>query len=316
VSAPLTARMVRAARVGAAAFAVLGCQGETPTDPGSTVPYDLVIERRDGIEGPPDLYILDLRTGEERRLLGIGVGGRQPHGAPDGERIAFVRQDNQFVNPEIFVVNRDGSGMTNVSNSAEGEFMPAWSPAGGRIAFISSGVSSPFYDVYVVNADGGGRRALDFPQPAQPSVEEWPAWSPNGQLIAFSSTIDGPGDIWTRTVDATPVMFERLTGTLDNDTHPTWDDEGERIAFSRHDHETGEADIVVLTLSTHTLQTIRLPGQQIMPAWSPDGALIAFASNHEGDDYEIYTMRPDGSDVTRRTDNGLFDFNPAWLQRP
>jgi len=52
------------------------------------------------------------------------------------------------------------------------------------------------------------------------------------------------------------------------------------------------------------------------PSWSPDGDLIACASNHEGDDFEIYTMDGDGGGVVRRTDNGFNDLRPAWLLRP
>jgi Tol biopolymer transport system component len=59
-----------------------------------------------------------------------------------------------------------------------------------------------------------------------------------------------------------------------------------------------------------------MEGQQLWPAWSPDGDLIAFSSNHEGADFEIYTMDPDGGNVVRRTNNGVNDLRPAWLIRP
>jgi TolB protein len=49
---------------------------------------------------------------------------------------------------------------------------------------------------------------------------------------------------------------------------------------------------------------------QIDPAWSPDGRLVAFASNRMGA-LEIYAMRLDGTG-TRRLTSGDEDSNPAW----
>jgi TolB protein len=317
VSEGLPNRVLRAVAAGVAIALTAACKGEPSTGPANGFPYDIVLERRDRPNGTPDLYVLNLATGEATRLLTApGIGGMHPSGSPDGERVAFVRMDNQFTS-EIFIVNRDGTGLTNVSNHAQVDVMPAWSPAGGRIAFVTD--RAGFQDVFVINTDGTGLRRITLVDPA-PAVttEWWPTWSPSnfpgGQVIAYSSTIDGTPDIWTTTVDATPTTHSRLTGTLDADTHPTWSPDGTRLAFERHDVNTGDVDIVILTVSTFAIQTLRLPGQQLTPAWSPDGSLIAFASNHEGDaDLEIYTMNADGGDVRRRTTNGTFDLRPTWL---
>jgi Tol biopolymer transport system component len=304
------------ATIAVAALGVVSCQGEGATDPDDDFAYDIVVEQRSGTAGPPDLLVLDLATGDTRRLFTTSIGGMHPSGSLDGTRVAFVRADAEF-NNEIFLVDEDGSGLLNISNHADEDVMPAISPAGSRVAFVTD--RAGFQDIFVVNTDGTGLRRIT---PADPSpavtTEWWPAWSPNSQFLAYSSTIDGTADIWTTTVDAPTVTRTRLTGTLDTDLHPTWSEDGARIAFERRDANTGEIDIVVLTLTGGALQTIRLPGQQISPAWSPDGSLIAFASNHEetAADFEIYTMSPDGTNIVRRTDNGLNDFRPTWLAKP
>jgi Tol biopolymer transport system component len=53
------------------------------------------------------------------------------------------------------------------------------------------------------------------------------------------------------------------------------------------------------------------------PAWSPDGRFIAFASSGEAiredqRDVEIYTMRADGSERRRLTNDHVLDGTPAW----
>lgn len=45
---------------------------------------------------------------------------------------------------------------------------------------------------------------------------------------------------------------------------------------------------------------------------SPNTGLIAFTSAVEDGNLDIYTMRPDGSDLTNLTDNSAHDVNPYW----
>ena len=52
-------------------------------------------------------------------------------------------------------------------------------------------------------------------------------------------------------------------------------------------------------------------GQQIDPAFSPDGARIAFVSNRDGN-AEIYAMDADGSHVTRLTSDPQLDGHPVF----
>ncbi len=47
------------------------------------------------------------------------------------------------------------------------------------------------------------------------------------------------------------------------------------------------------------------------PVYAPDGALIAFCA-YRGGGYHLWTMRPDGSELLRRTDGPWDDRGPAW----
>ena len=49
----------------------------------------------------------------------------------------------------------------------------------------------------------------------------------------------------------------------------------------------------------------------VTPAWSPDGEWIAFASNHEGS-YDVYRIRPDGSELTRITNSPAPELSVGW----
>ena len=84
-------------------------------------------------------------------------------------KIAFARNVRPpgaccFTGNEIFTMNADGSGQTNVTNDAntKGDYYPAWSPAGSKIAFgkrpfsidPEGGKSYAASDIYLMNPDG------------------------------------------------------------------------------------------------------------------------------------------------------------------
>jgi TolB protein len=52
----------------------------------------------------------------------------------------------------------------------------------------------------------------------------------------------------------------------------------------------------------------------IHPSWSPDGSKLAFAGNHAGDDFRLFTVNPDGSGLHMVVDDeaGWSDFEPAY----
>jgi WD40 repeat protein len=70
-----------------------------------------------------------------------------PTFSPDGSRIVFVSEVKN--KGDIFIMNSDGKGKTNLTNSSVYEKYPAWSPDGSRIVF-----GSDKGDILVINADG------------------------------------------------------------------------------------------------------------------------------------------------------------------
>jgi TolB protein len=116
--------------------------------------------------------------------------------SPDGTKIVLTRDPdtdsqpepfNPFNYPEkeIFVMNADGTGMTQLTFNTSEERAPAWSPDGSRIAFIGrvGKRGGNTFEICVMNADG--TNLVQLTDNAQ--FEGTMTWSPDGQKIIFQS---------------------------------------------------------------------------------------------------------------------------------
>jgi Tol biopolymer transport system component len=94
---------------------------------------------------------------------------------------------------------------------------------------------------------------------------------------------------------------------------PAWSPNGERIAFTSH--RSGSSDIWMVDIDGGDLHNLTPePSLESAASWSPDGRHIVFGSNRAASSVEggdLFTMRPDGTDPQRLTDEGL-SYRPAW----
>jgi WD40 repeat protein len=209
-------------------------------------------------------------------------------------------------NAEIYTMNADGTGQTNITNNAALDLDPAWSPNGSRIAFRHLDGNA---EIYTMNADGTGQTNITN----NPASDYEPAWSPNGNKIAFWSNRDGNNEIYTMNTDGSGVA--RITNNAGGgrEEGPTWSPDGTKIAF--RSYRDGNAEIYTMNADgTGPTRVTNNPAVDEEPAWSPDGTKIAFRSERDGN-AQIYTMNTDGSAVTNLSNNPGVDIQPDW-QRP
>lgn len=297
------------------------------------VPFDLLYDVPSGPFNDPTIRRLDLLTripeGSPIQVI-LEKGAFQASPSPDGTRMVFTGTHNHGTS--IFMANIDGSGVVMLTNAIDREDQPAWSPDGTRIAFRRwasggpAGIFNPAH-IWVMNADGTGQ--VNLTAGSQPGVTfNSPTWSPRlpdgSYRIAFSRQEKVgewlQGRIWSIRSNGTDLRPVTRGGEYLEDS-PSWSPDGTAILFTRIGG-TALSDLWLVNAgggSERQLLAVNPDGEQRYPAWSPDGAYIAFTSAHEilGNHYgyQVYTMRADGTELTRWTSGTAEKKNPAWVRR-
>lgn len=252
--------------------------------------------------GNYQLYVMNADGTGPTNITG-SMGISELAWSPDGAMLAFTsfRKGNDF---DVFVVNADGTGLRSVVESALGEHRPQWSPDSTRIAFErwplrDSDPGTP--DIYIVDLAGGEA----VPLVTSPGWDTGATWSPEGTRLAYTSAQDGDEEIYVVNADASGGR--KLTD-LPNaaSSRPAWSPDGTRLSFIAHDEE--EWDVWVVNADGSGLLKLTPSDRDEGPAvWAPDGSMLAFtASEVTADDvntgtYDVYTIRPDGTDERRVT---------------
>jgi hypothetical protein len=166
-----------------------------------------------------------------------------------------------------------------------------------------------------IHADGSNLREVLRPS-TNFSDYGSPAWSPDGRRIAFNAYSGEPkyrNDVFVVNIDGTGLSraFQPPPAGPDPETwSPAWSPTGDQLAA---DAFTWNGIYVGPVGGTPR----RIEPTGLRPSWSPDGSRIVFARQPElSSRTEIYSMRTDGTDITRLTVTVEGASAPDWQRRP
>jgi Tol biopolymer transport system component len=204
-----------------------------------------------------------------------------------------------------------------VGLAAAGPALGAFPGENGKIAFESDRRGGDF-DIWTMDPDG--RHLVNLTAKSK-TDDLAPNWRADGRRIAFGServTATNPeGDFEIFIMKADGSHKRQITFNALDDERPAWSPDGRRIAFVRDFAPIrGEVDFDLFTMNADGTEQRNLtssPGVlDVYPGWSPDGRRIAFMSDRDGNDFEVYTVRPNGSSVRQLTFNDAGDYRPDW----
>lgn len=231
-----------------------------------------------------DIFVAD--SGDRGNMVAITNDGyldAMPQFSPDGTKVIFnsertgPKDSNQW---QIVTRRVDGSGevVLPMPLGADQAWAPAYSPDGLKIAVEASGYDSGgnyFDGIVTMKADGSSARLLTNPASICDCYDENPTFSADGRKIIFSgetwdaSTSTETEDIYSMNVDGTGLI--QLTSGMGLNFDPMAVNivgVGPRILFSSN--------------------------------WGNSSMTGSGA-------YEIYSMKLDGTELTRLTTNALYD---------
>lgn len=204
------------------------------------------------------------RSPDGRERVIVSGNAARPSSSPDGKTLVYESTENGPAS-QLFVVNVDGTGKRQLTNSTCSNAQPAWSPDGTKIAFSSSRGNCAKYDLYVMDADGSAQTRLTSGATAFSSGA--PSWSPDSRTLVFEATRDGDAELYSMNIDGAGLA--RLTSNAGSYVHPTWLGDGTRIAFQST--RSGNVDIYSLKPDGSDLLRITMdPADDTAPTWRPE----------------------------------------------
>jgi len=270
----------------------------------------------DSLNPHPTLFRIPALGGSPRRIIedvygGVGV-------SPDGKRIAFLRVDPQRGGDALMVCDADGSNLRKLASRYGNDFFigtggetPVWSRDGTQITCAAGSVSGGFHMTVIVVSLADGKVT-----PATPH-----RWSSVGRIawlqdskdiiaVAQELTSGSTMQLWYVPADGKPAR--RLTSDLlsyDPLSLSVTRDQSKLLGLQRNFNSS----ISILPggddrrMKESTARNSYLEGTGGFD-WTLDGRLI-FGSL-EGGNWDIWSMRTDGSDRRQLTGNPYTEETP------
>ncbi len=178
----------------------------------------------------PNLWAIDLATGQSTRVTADGGGSGGLAWSPDGQRIAYLT-GGAFTGMRSTVFVADASGVApriRLTSTPHSQTRPDWSPDGKFILFQQTSHEANIDLWFVSTTDD--RQAVPYLQ--TPDQESDGRFSPDGKWVAYTSNRSGRQEIW---VDAFPTAMTNQQVSFGGGENAVWRRDGRELFYRSAD---------------------------------------------------------------------------------
>jgi len=229
-----------------------------------------------------------------------------PCWSPDKNKIIFHREVKRLWPPLSALNSR--SNQFRIMRSG---VFPAFSPVSNLLLCNDKPAAALHNKIMQMNIDGSNQSIL-FGDSVKSSLA--PSWSPNGDMIAFGfgrffQGIQGPANADIAIINKDGSGLKVLTDGTGNNGFPSWSMDGKSIVYrTSTDSHKG---LSIIDVASRKITVLTENSQDNFPVWSPRENVIAFTRKADGN-YDIYTIKPDGTGLKRLTTDPGNDSHCAW----
>ena len=250
----------------------------------------------------------------------VPLNVRSPAWSPDGAHVVYEKVDYTPRPQNQLLYSWDSAFEYRYT-----DVFPSFSKD-GTLLLTSKDVDS---SVVTMDAAGGQRRVVfqsstGCAGSAPPNmtcgvsngVAFQPSWSPDGEWIAFGygsflqGRRSGTAQIMKVRKDGSDV--QELTAGTPNAGFPSWSPNGKEIVFRSWGSGPDDMGLRILNVNDGSTRVLTTEPDNL-PAWSPDGKRILFTRKQDSN-FDIYTIKPDGSETQRLTSFPANDAHAVWTQ--
>ncbi len=265
-----------------------------------------------------ELWLIEVKTGKKNRLFeGDAV---QPAWSPDGSRIAYWAIPLGGGQRDIWTISAQGGTPVPVLQDPPMDWAPTWSPDGKYLYFSSE--RGGIMNLWRIPIDQTTGKTLGAPEEvtrgASTSLHS-PVLSRDGRRISYVASVEffALRRVSLDLARAKATLEARpLTRGSSAIVWPSISPDGRSIVYTTRSAGSRlgvlREEIVVMDLASGSRRSIAASDSRNRIArWSPRDDRLAFASDRSGD-YQIYTVRSDGSDLQPLDDAIRNTIYPVW----
>lgn len=243
--------------------------------------------------GDWEVYSIDIQSeGTEKNLTRNSADDVLPVPSALFDKVAFT--SDRTGNPEVFVMNIDGSGVVQITQRAGADALSAWSPDGTKLLILSEQGNETDLNEYDFRT-GMQTQLTDYP-----GSEANASYSPDGSMILLMVEDSSNREIWLLSSDGS--FLQAVSPDPSNDVMPAWSPDGAAIAFlSDRGGQGYRLYLYDMAFGTTSLLSGAGVDESIgWFSWAPDGGKLVFDSDISGTT-QLYLVDANANERTQLT---------------